>query len=347
MDSSVQNNPSENPNNPSENPNNPSENPNNPPENIQQKKGKGRKKTPTARIENETRRQVTFSKRRTGLFKKACEIGTLCGAENAVIVNSPAGKLHSFGYPNVETVAHKFLNQADGPPSAGNAHDHQMLSAYSEELASVESQLAEERKLKKENRRIQKEIEEKEGVSSYLPDLDKLNPDQLGTLMKQVSGFKQDFDSKEPNATWWAQGSNPDAAGFPMDPNIFMATGTGYSSYPNQFDIGSGFTNNSNVVFPNNPGADNPNATFFTANANPGFVEPFNPMASNLGLPFQQYPPQVGGPNPMLPFNYGNPNDGALLYGGETGGTSAEAQRGRQGGNGRGRGFGHGHVRMP
>ncbi|GFQ07890.1 agamous-like mads-box protein agl61 [Phtheirospermum japonicum] len=68
------------------------------------------RKTPNARIENETRQQVTFSERRTKLFKKVCEIGTLCGAETAVVINSPAGKLHSFGYPNVETVAHKFLN---------------------------------------------------------------------------------------------------------------------------------------------------------------------------------------------------------------------------------------------
>lgn len=45
------------------------------------------------RIENKINRQVTFSKRRSGLLKKAHEISVLCDAEVALIVFSTKGKL--------------------------------------------------------------------------------------------------------------------------------------------------------------------------------------------------------------------------------------------------------------
>lgn len=48
------------------------------------------------RIENATSRQVTFSKRRNGLLKKAFELSVLCDAEVALIIFSPRGKLYEF-----------------------------------------------------------------------------------------------------------------------------------------------------------------------------------------------------------------------------------------------------------
>lgn len=48
------------------------------------------------RIENATSRQVTFSKRRSGLLKKAFELSVLCDAEVALIIFSPKGKLYEF-----------------------------------------------------------------------------------------------------------------------------------------------------------------------------------------------------------------------------------------------------------
>ena len=48
------------------------------------------------RIEDRTSRQVRFSKRRSGLFKKAFELALLCDAEVALLVFSPAGKLYEY-----------------------------------------------------------------------------------------------------------------------------------------------------------------------------------------------------------------------------------------------------------
>ncbi|KAL9255169.1 MADS-box protein AGL42-like protein [Drosera capensis] len=57
---------------------------------------KGRCKIEMKRIESSTNRQVTFSKRRNGLLKKAYELSVLCDAEVAVIVFSQNGKLYEF-----------------------------------------------------------------------------------------------------------------------------------------------------------------------------------------------------------------------------------------------------------
>ncbi|XP_022732786.1 agamous-like MADS-box protein AGL19 [Durio zibethinus] len=55
-----------------------------------------RGKTQMKRIENASSRQVTFSKRRNGLLKKAFELSVLCDAEVALIIFSPRGKLYEF-----------------------------------------------------------------------------------------------------------------------------------------------------------------------------------------------------------------------------------------------------------
>ncbi|PRQ18274.1 putative transcription factor MADS-type1 family [Rosa chinensis] len=60
------------------------------------KKKMGRGKIEIKKIENTNSRQVTFSKRRAGLLKKAQELAILCDAEVVVIVFSNTGKLFEF-----------------------------------------------------------------------------------------------------------------------------------------------------------------------------------------------------------------------------------------------------------
>ncbi|XP_074587702.1 agamous-like MADS-box protein AGL61 [Curcuma longa] len=76
---------------------------------VRRKKSMGRQKIEIKRIQNEEARQVCFSKRRSGLFKKASELSILCGAEIGVVVFSPAGKVFSFGHPSVDAVVDRFL----------------------------------------------------------------------------------------------------------------------------------------------------------------------------------------------------------------------------------------------
>ncbi|CAH8269340.1 unnamed protein product [Arabidopsis lyrata] len=56
----------------------------------------GRGKVEVKRIENKITRQVTFSKRKSGLLKKAYELSVLCDAEVSLIIFSNGGKLYEF-----------------------------------------------------------------------------------------------------------------------------------------------------------------------------------------------------------------------------------------------------------
>lgn len=66
------------------------------------------------KIDNATARQVTFSKRRRGLFKKAEELSVLCEADVALIIFSSTGKL--FEYSNLRSISLHYyfsLNKRD------------------------------------------------------------------------------------------------------------------------------------------------------------------------------------------------------------------------------------------
>ncbi|VFQ86832.1 unnamed protein product [Cuscuta campestris] len=60
----------------------------------------GRVKLEIKKIENTTNRQVTYSKRRNGLIKKAYELSVLCEIDVALIMFSPSGKPSVFSSNN-------------------------------------------------------------------------------------------------------------------------------------------------------------------------------------------------------------------------------------------------------
>ncbi|KAK9690856.1 hypothetical protein RND81_09G158700 [Saponaria officinalis] len=93
------------------------------------RKTRGRQKVAMVRMQKESNRLVTFSKRRSGLFKKASELCTLCGAEAAVIVFSPGNKAYSFGHPSVELITDRFLyrDSTQFYPYHDNRHAHEIL----------------------------------------------------------------------------------------------------------------------------------------------------------------------------------------------------------------------------
>ncbi|XP_042756786.1 MADS-box protein FLOWERING LOCUS C isoform X2 [Lactuca sativa] len=56
----------------------------------------GRRKLEIKRIQDKSSRLVTFSKRRTGLFKKARHLSVICDVDVAAFVISDSGKLYEF-----------------------------------------------------------------------------------------------------------------------------------------------------------------------------------------------------------------------------------------------------------
>ena len=92
----------------------------------------GRGPVQLRRIENKINRQVTFSKRRNGLLKKAHEISVLCDAEVALIVFSTKGKLYeysshsryTYSIPSLVPVSAGCYDRPLGVWSAGCASTH-------------------------------------------------------------------------------------------------------------------------------------------------------------------------------------------------------------------------------
>ncbi|XP_073126596.1 MADS-box protein AGL24-like isoform X2 [Henckelia pumila] len=72
-----------------------------------------RQKIQINKIDNLTARQVTFSKRRKGLFKKAQELSVLCDAEIALIVFSATGKLFDFSSSSMMQLIQRYSVQTE------------------------------------------------------------------------------------------------------------------------------------------------------------------------------------------------------------------------------------------
>uniref|UniRef100_A0A7N0UDY4 Uncharacterized protein n=1 Tax=Kalanchoe fedtschenkoi TaxID=63787 RepID=A0A7N0UDY4_KALFE len=83
----------------------------------------GRGRVELKRIENKINRQVTFSKRRTGLVKKAHEISVLCDAEVALIIFSGKGKMFEY---STDSCMEKILERYERHSYAERQHYQQM-----------------------------------------------------------------------------------------------------------------------------------------------------------------------------------------------------------------------------
>ncbi|KAL3621017.1 hypothetical protein CASFOL_035929 [Castilleja foliolosa] len=73
----------------------------------------GRGKIVIRKIDNLTSRQVTFSKRRNGLLKKARELSILCDAEVGLIIFSSTSKLYEFASTSMKTVIERYNKLKD------------------------------------------------------------------------------------------------------------------------------------------------------------------------------------------------------------------------------------------
>lgn len=104
------------------------------------RKSVGRKKLAMRKMTNKSNLDVTFSKRRTGLFKKAYELCTLCMCEIAMIVFSPQQKPYSLGHPTIESVLNRFLN--GNPPTENSRTDQLVASLREDNILKLNTELA-------------------------------------------------------------------------------------------------------------------------------------------------------------------------------------------------------------
>ncbi|KAJ7962274.1 MADS-box transcription factor [Quillaja saponaria] len=95
-----------------------------------------RGKTQMKRIENATSRQVTFSKRRNGLLKKAFELSVLCDVEVALIIFSPRGKLYEFASSSMQDIVERYKRHTKDTQTS-NKSTEQNVQHLKQEAASM------------------------------------------------------------------------------------------------------------------------------------------------------------------------------------------------------------------
>ncbi|KAL5565445.1 hypothetical protein UlMin_028609 [Ulmus minor] len=96
-----------------------------------------RGKTQMRRIENPTSRQVTFSKRRNGLLKKAFELSVLCDAEVALIIFSPRGKLYNFSSGSMQSAIERYRMHTKDSPNGSKTVEQNMQQLKNEAVAMM------------------------------------------------------------------------------------------------------------------------------------------------------------------------------------------------------------------
>ncbi|XP_019096446.1 PREDICTED: agamous-like MADS-box protein AGL62 [Camelina sativa] len=164
----------------------------------------GRQKIEMKKIKNESNLQVTFSKRRFGLFKKASELCTLCGAEILMIVFSPGGKAFSFGHPSVRELIHRFLNVNHNSliPHQTN-YNLQLVESRPDRniqyLNEMLTQVLARQKKAKHNRMtldMVRQSREERGKSWYEKDVKELDLNETDNLICALQDVKKTFVSE-------------------------------------------------------------------------------------------------------------------------------------------------------
>mmetsp|Transcript_3993 Transcript_3993/g.14198 ORF Transcript_3993/g.14198 Transcript_3993/m.14198 type:complete len:370 (+) Transcript_3993:199-1308(+) len=83
----------------------------------------GRKKIRIERIPDERNRQVTFTKRKNGLMKKAMELSVLCECDIALLIFNSNGKLFQYASTDLETVLGKYAQWSGEARETRNNRD--------------------------------------------------------------------------------------------------------------------------------------------------------------------------------------------------------------------------------
>ncbi|CAM0875317.1 unnamed protein product [Alopecurus aequalis] len=143
-------------------------------------------------------RDITFYKRRSGLFKGAADLSVLTGARVAVILEAERGKIHSFGTPSAKIIVDAFLSGTT--PSVDEAKTSNIARLQSE-LARLEE---DSMKLDKRNQisiqHMKKIQDDNPGMAANLlfSKEEDLSLEDLYKLFNELSRVKEDIQSRLP-----------------------------------------------------------------------------------------------------------------------------------------------------
>nr|GEU51239.1 floral homeotic protein PMADS 2-like [Tanacetum cinerariifolium] len=151
----------------------------------------GRGKIEIKRIENTSNRQVTYSKRKNGIIKKAKEITVLCDANVSLVIYGSSGKMYDYCSPKTNLI--DMLDR------------YQRLSGNKLWDAKHENLQNEIDRIKKENESMQIELRKHE------QDLEDENKHLMYLVQQSEMAAMGDYQAHEPYSF---------RVGQPMQPNL-------------------------------------------------------------------------------------------------------------------------------
>ena len=172
---------------------------------LKKKKTKGRVKIKMEFIENKIRRYTTFSKRKTGIMKKAYELSTLTGTQVMLLVASETGHVYTFAtdklQPMITSDAGKSLIQSC---LSANVNEDDTMAEPSEMFKEA-----------REKRKYDEETENKaldDNLASYLDKADFNEIKSSKNLFNKISSclqkdkeqinFPNDFNYEKLKVKW-------------------------------------------------------------------------------------------------------------------------------------------------
>ncbi|KAL8478526.1 hypothetical protein ACS0TY_030428 [Phlomoides rotata] len=163
----------------------------------------GRGKVVLKRIENPTNRQVTFSKRRTGLLKKAFELSVLCEAEVAILIFSPSGKAFQFSSHDINRTITRYKIEVGiaKPDEQGMASAEVWRNEIEDLSRTIEALEAKEKHLGGENLSVLGMKELKQLERQLRVGVERIRSKKRRIIMEHINYLKKKHkDLQEENA---------------------------------------------------------------------------------------------------------------------------------------------------
>ncbi|KAL9269361.1 MADS-box protein JOINTLESS-like protein [Drosera capensis] len=151
-----------------------------------------RQKIKIIKIDNTTARQVTFSKRRRGLLKKAEELSILCDAQVGLIIFSSTGKLFEYSSPNMMSIIARYNSLSTDQE---RREELELLLSENSNIAGLREELAQkslELSQMKGNDLQELDIEELVRVEKQLEvSLSRVVDTKLKTIMDDIASLQE------------------------------------------------------------------------------------------------------------------------------------------------------------
>ncbi|NWW94025.1 MEF2B factor, partial [Rhynochetos jubatus] len=195
----------------------------------------GRKKIQISRIVDQRNRQVTFTKRKFGLMKKAYELSVLCDCEIALIIFNSTNRLFQYASTDMDKVLLKYTEYSEPHESRTNSDILETLRRKGLGLESHELELDEGPDPGEKARRLSEGMDLSVPRPRFYAAYGSSPPAADGTLgstsgSPQTHGRPPTFKPAAPKPPGRSPGPLPQGIGYPLFPtgslNRALATKT-------------------------------------------------------------------------------------------------------------------------